>query len=201
MHSTAQLEEAAMQLLNTSDGPKKFVHQLLETLGPEGRDWLALRVLGTNTAEDPQGNTAFAHTIGAPEYDQSRAKALELASLINYFEYRKSLLSNSLTAPMVADMLGVSRQTINERMKQGQLLGVLDNNVSKFPEWQFDPEGPNGVVAGLNEVLAALSGNVFSKISWLSSPNGVFGGRRPIDALKQGKKIDVVHEARSVGVA
>lgn len=193
-------EMAFVELLKTEDGRATFVHRLLDSLGPEGRAHLFDRVLGPSTVENP-GNLAFATLIGARQYSKPERQALEIASLIKFFEYRKTLLGNALPATKVADMLGVSRQTIHDRLKSGHLLGVMDNNVLKFPEWQFDPEGPNGVVNGLTEVTAALACNVFAKISWLSSPNPVFAGLRPIDALKKGKVAEVVREARSVGAS
>jgi hypothetical protein len=197
----AELEEKAIvELLKTDDGREAFVHRLLDTLGPEGRAWLADRILG-NAAVEVQENAAFAPLIGARQYGAAERRALEVASLMRFFEYRKSLLSRAIPATKVAEMLGVSRQTIHDRMKSGHLLGVMDNNALKFPDWQFDPEGPNGVVDGLTEVTAALACNVFAKISWLSSPNPVFAGLRPIDVLKKGQIREVVHEARSVGVA
>ena len=85
--------------------------------------------------------------------------------------------------------------------KAGLLLGILDNNLWKFPEWQFDPEGPNGVVKGLPEVLDTLKCGTFAKISWLAGPNAVFDGLRPIDALKMGRIDEVIHEADGRGSA
>lgn len=195
----AQSEEKALvDLLQTEDGRSAFAHRLLETLGSEGRAYLFDRVFGPAAVES-QGNVAFATLIAARQYNTPERQALEIASLMRFFEYRKMLLSNALPATKVAEMLGVSRQTIHDRLKSGHLLGVMDNNALKFPEWQFDPQGPNGVVDGLTDVTAALACNVFAKISWLSSSNAVFAGLRPIDALKRGQVADVVREARSVG--
>jgi hypothetical protein len=193
-------ENAIVNLLASDSARHDFVHRLMGTVGPEGRAWLINRLFGPSEVEAP-GNMSFANSIGARQGNLAERQALEIASLVRFFEYRKALLANSIPATRLADMLGVSRQTIHDRVKNGQLLGVMDNNALKFPEWQFDPQGPNGVVEGLVEVIAVLDCNVFAKISWLSSSNSVFEGLRPIDALKKGAMADVVREARSVGVA
>lgn len=70
----------------------------------------------------------------------------------------------------------------------------------KFPSWQFDPEGPDGVVEGLPEVLKALGGSNFSKLNWLVSPNCYLDGIAPIEDLKRGDKERVLKEAEAVGV-
>jgi len=199
--SPPELEAKALELLQNDDGKRTFVHYLVTSLSPEGQERLAERLFGAAPHAEPEGNIEFANRLGARQHDPIQRRAIELASLLNYFEYRKSLLANSIPATTVAEMLGVSRQTVHDRVKNGCLLGILDHNVLKLPEWQFDPEGPNGVVAGLTEVLAALCCGPLAKMSWLSSGNPVFYGLRPIDALKKGQITEVTHEAQAVEVA
>lgn len=196
-----EIEQKALELLRNDEVMRAYIHQLMDTLGPDGKNWLSLRILDAPAATERTGNQQFAALIGARQNSCVDQKALELASLVKFFEYRKSLLSTSIPATTVADMLGVARQTVHDRVRNGQLLGILDNNVLKFPEWQFDPQGPNGVVEGLSEVVASLSCGTFAKISWLSAPNAIFAGLRPIDVLKNGRKSDVLHEAQAVGVS
>ncbi len=193
------LEEKALKLLQ-SDG-RAFIHSLVSSLSEEGQQWLAERVFGSASKTELEENVEFANRIGASQHDPTERKAIELASLINFFEYRKKLLASAIPATTVAEMLGVSRQTVHDRVKSGCLLGILDSNTLKIPDWQFDPQGPNGVVPGLPEVLAALSCGTLAKISWLSLSNPVFHGLRPIDALKDGQVSQVIHEAQAVGKA
>ncbi|MFN8656313.1 MAG: hypothetical protein U0105_08225 [Candidatus Obscuribacterales bacterium] len=193
------IEQRALEFLRNEPAMRAFVHELLETLGPEGEQWLEKRVLPPEKIAST-GNTSFANLIGARQADPDEQKALDLAALYKFFAYRKSLLAHAIPATTVADMLGVSRQTVHDRVRTGQLLGILDNNVLKFPDWQFDHQSPNGVVEGLTDVMKALSCNTFTKISWLSSPNKVFEGLRPVDLLKKGKLDEVIHEAQAVGV-
>jgi hypothetical protein len=105
---------------------------------------------------------------------------LELESLFRYFEWRRELLSGSLTAAEVASLLGTSRQTPHDRLKNQTLLGVLDRGAYRFPAWQFDPEGPDGVVNGLPSVSRALSVSDLAKISWFTRPNPFLDGVTPL---------------------
>jgi hypothetical protein len=190
------VEAETLQLLADEKGKRVFVRRLLDGLSAEALDTLARRL---KVPEDTPKVKELAQKLGVRTYSKEEKKALELVSMLNYFEYRRKLLANALPNASVSEMLGVSRQTPHDRVNSGFLLGILDNNTLKFPEWQFDPEGPNGVVAGLPEVLAALKCGTFAKISWLASPSPIFDGNRPIDALRMGLVEDVIHEAAAVG--
>ncbi len=193
-----KVEEQTLQLLSNDEGKRLFVHKLLDGLSQEALGALAERLLTAH--EDSAEEVDFANKVGIRTYSKEEQMALELVSMMNFFNYRKRLLATAIPNARVAEMLGVSRQTPHDRVRAGQLLGILDNNVLKFPDWQFDPEGANGVVSSLTEVLAALKCGIFAKISWLGTPSTIFDGMRPIDALKMGMVKQVVHEAGAVGV-
>lgn len=192
-----KVEEHTLELLRKEQGKRLFVHFLLEGLDQESMAYLAERLRAAHEYDESEEETKFARRLGVRQYAPEERTALEIASLLHYFNYRRRLLANALSASRVAEMLGTSRQTPHDRVKAGLLLAILDNNTLKFPEWQFDPEGPNGVVKGLPEVLDAMQCGTFAKISWLASPNKVFDGSRPIDALKMGRVDEVVHEAQA----
>lgn len=204
MASAADIEKRALELLSSEESKQAFVHLLLQGLGQEELSILARQLLFSypdSESDAESGDDSFSRRIGVREYSEDEQASLELASLVQMFAYRKRLLQDSLSASQVAKMLGVSRQTPHDRVKAGLLLGVLDNNVMKFPAWQFDASGPNGVVQGLPEVLAALNCGAFAQISWLASPNNNFDGLRPIEALKKGLVAEVLHEAQAVGAS
>jgi hypothetical protein len=50
------------------------------------------------------------------------------------------------------------------------LLGVRDQGQWRFPLWQFDPDGHDGVVDGLPAVLAVLAVSDLAKVRWLQQP-------------------------------
>jgi hypothetical protein len=155
------------------------------------------RALSTSDTASPQAALVTALANGRTYGEHERA-GLEISALLRYFQRRRQLLEGALTAPQVARLLGISRQTPHDRAKSGSLLAVLDRGVLRFPAWQFDPEGPYGVVPGLPAVLRALRIPPLSKISWLTRPNPYLDGLTPLEALKRGEIERVVDEATAV---
>jgi len=131
---------------------------------------------------------------------EQEQQELELVSLLRHFEWRRKLLANTLSASQVAQLLGTSRQTPHDRVKSGTLLAVFDRGVWRFPSWQFDPEGPDGTIDGLSEVLQTLQVCPLAKLNWLVRSNSVLDGQTPVEALKRGQKERVLSEAMGVGV-
>lgn len=124
-------------------------------------------------------------------------------NLFRAFAERRRLLSQALTVADVADLLGVSRQTPHDRVGAGTLLAIKDNGRLLFPDWQFDPDGPDGVVAGLPEVLRELRGplSTLARVRWFLTPKSLIEGRTPLEALRAGDVDSVLAEARSVGAS
>jgi hypothetical protein len=135
--------------------------------------------------EQPMSAEAFASLVA-----ENLARARRL---------RDDLLAGSLTAPQVARLLGVSRQTPHDRVRRRAMLAVPDRGVLRFPAWQFDPGRPDGVIAGLPAVLAALDLDPLAQVSWLIQPRSALDGRSPLDLLKEGQVAPVVRLARAVG--
>lgn len=149
-----------------------------------------------------ENNSLIENLTNRSSYSQAEKIELEMNTLLNYFQRRRELLQNCLTAPQVAQLLGTSRQTPHDRLKNKTLLAVRDNGVLRFPAWQFDPEGADGVIDGLPEVLKNLSlSSELAKLNWFMRPNVVLDGLTPVVALKQGLKNRVIAEARSIGGA
>jgi hypothetical protein len=118
-------------------------------------------------------------------------------SLLSLFEARHALLEGALTAPQVAKLLRASRQTPLNRVRNNTLLGVQVNGVWRFPTWQFDPEGDDGVVRGLPEVLRALEPqDPFAKLVWLRRPNTTLKAE-PLELLRAGEVERVLDAARA----
>lgn len=124
--------------------------------------------------------------------------AAELESLFDLFVARRQLLEDTLTAPQVGDILGISRQAATGRAESGSLLAVLDRGAYRFPRWQFDPRGPDGVVPGLADVLDALEPQPsFSKLVFLTRPNETLDEREPIELLRRGERERVLSAAHA----
>lgn len=148
---------------------------------------------------DTDLDLAAAITGERPNFNDDEYIQMELESLIEFFKWRRELLKGSLTSRQVADLLGSSRQTPHDRLRSGSLIAALDNGSRRFPMWQFDSAGPDGVIQGLPEVVRVLRISDLSKISWLKKPNAFLDGHTPVDALKQGRVKDVIAEASRVG--
>ncbi|NJK57486.1 MAG: DUF2384 domain-containing protein [Pleurocapsa sp. SU_5_0] len=148
---------------------------------------------------------ALAKKIAGDDYSEGNLAVLELANLERYYQRRRELLARSITTPEVAKLIGCQAiTTVHDRRKAGTLLGLKDNGVYKFPLWQFDPEGDDGVIDRLPELIKTLQISDFAKLNWLSKPLRAFEGRTPVEVLKNGSERDVedlLVEARGVGVA
>jgi Protein of unknown function (DUF2384) len=122
---------------------------------------------------------------GEPAASASDQALLAFRSLLQFFATRRDLLEGAVTAPQAAKLLGVSRQTPLNRVRDNTLLAVLDRGAYRFPAWQFDPQGEGGVLPGLSRVLDALEPQrPFAKLVWLRRPNPTLEGREPLDLLR-----------------
>lgn len=149
-------------------------------------------------AEEPVPPIVEALSGGRRPTAAERVEA-EIDVLMRSFARRRELLAGALTASQVARLLGTSRQTPHDRLAAGTLLAVMDQGAWRFPVWQFDPEGDNGVVPGLPEVIRALRVSPIAKMSWLTRPNPMLNGDTPLARLKAGQVEQVVALARAVG--
>lgn len=125
--------------------------------------------------------------------------ALEAEAQAHGLARRRELLAEAFTVLQVADLLGSSHQTLQERLQSGMFLGVMDDGALRFPVWQFDAAGPEGVIEGLHEVVRALAIPVFSKIAWLVRPHQALDNRTPLQALHAGELQRVLQLARVLG--
>lgn len=135
------------------------------------------------------------------EPNPSRLLELQLANLQRIYQRRRELLANAITSTKVAELLGCeNRSTVRDRRLAGTILGLKDKGVYKYPIWQFDPEGDDGILDGFPQVLAALDVPDFVKLNWLNKPHRAFEQKTPIEMLKQREIEKVIVEARAVGI-
>jgi hypothetical protein len=140
------------------------------------------------------------HHLVTGELAPSTAEVAQLGfrSLLQFFETRRHLLEDALTAPQVGEVLGVSRQTPLNRVKDNTLLAIRDRGAYRFPAWQFDPQGEDGVIPHLPDVLEALEPQQpFAKLVWLRRPNATLSDREPVDLLRARNIEPVLGAARA----
>ena len=101
-----------------------------------------------------------------------------------------------LSAEAFADLLGVSRLTVNTKPQNGQVLGLDGAKRGfRFPSWQLDRDGrPYTALPKLHEVL----GGAWAVYHFLVTPHGALDGRAGLAALKRGQDEDVVAAAEGV---
>lgn len=178
------------------------LRRLRETATPDEMERIASRLeqaLVTVPVAPERAALLVALTGGQIPAPSERLE-LETASIARYFQRRHELLDGSLTAPEVASLLGTTRQTPHDRVRAGSLLAVRERGGLRFPRWQFDADGPDGVLPGFSYVLRALDISPLEKISWFVRPNPYLEGRTPLEALRAGETERLVPVARAVGV-
>jgi hypothetical protein len=149
--------------------------------------------------EEPTTTGEVHPVTGRPAASREEQGLTAFRSLLQLFEARRALLEeDTVTAPQVAELLGVSRQTPLNRVRENTLLAVLDRGAWRFPLWQFDANAADGVLPGLPDVLKALVPQPhFSKLAWLRRANPTLGGREPVELLRKGETAPVVDAARA----
>lgn len=96
-----------------------------------------------------------------------------------------------------ADVARLLGKTVSAVSQDRRLLKLpMRSGAVGYPAFQFDGRV---LVPGVAEVVKALMPAVetpWTVASWLTSPRSGLGGRRPIDALRQGQVDDVLAAAR-----
>jgi excisionase family DNA binding protein len=171
------------------DGELRALTQASETLA---------RTLGVAR----RGGRRRSPVTGEPLPDEATIAAARRRNLQRAFKARREALADTMTVAEVAELLGAGRQAIHDRIRARSLLAVKDQGRLRLPAWQFDPEGPNGTVPGLPEVLRVLDGRPLSELGralWFTSPKRSLHDRTPAAALADGALDDVLAEARTIG--
>ena len=94
----------------------------------------------------------------------------------------------------LAGKLGVSRETVNQRRRHGQLLALQhEGRGFRYPAWQIEP----GVRDAMKAVLAELGkgADCWSAYLFFTQPNPLLGGATPLQALTTRKSAQVLQAA------
>jgi biotin operon repressor len=103
-----------------------------------------------------------------------------------------------LSGEQAAHILGISRQAVDKRRRQGQLIGLTQGRRGyAYPAWQFE----NGKsIAHLEKVLHALRGHdSWMQLSFFLNPNDRLEGVTPLHALRAGNLESVLQAASIYG--
>ena len=116
-------------------------------------------------------------------------------------EHRKRIiekLGGSLSVEQVSELIGISRQAVDRRRSQNQLIGLTQGKRGyAYPAFQFED---GKTLGGLKEVLDALSGHdPWMQSIFFANGNDRLNNRTPLDALRQGETEAVVRAAEAYG--
>jgi len=142
-------------------------------------------------------NALFAATIKTESIDPDPLIRAKLRGI----EHRKRILEKlggTLSAEQVSETIGISRQAVDKRRGQNQLIGLTQGKRGyAYPAFQFE----NGrAIDGLKEVLDALSGHdPWMQSIFFANENDRLNGSTPLEALRQGKTGAVVRAAEAYG--
>jgi len=152
----------------------------------------ALKALPPEEAEDPLA--AVDEPMSAAEAMANLAWAEQEANAT-----REAVLRESLSVAEAAYRVGRSRQALERLRRQGRALALRVRQQWRYPVWQLDPDAPGGIVAGLDEVLEGLDLSPLGAAYWLRRPHPKLGNMAPIEALRRGRREEVVSLARQAG--
>lgn len=130
----------------------------------------------------------------------ARARALGRGAKIAANDLDKA--GGAYSMDQVCEVLGVSLQTVNKKIAEGELFAVPGSNHRRlFPRIQFiRVRGRDVLVKGLREVTSAFpSKNPWMLLNFLVNSDDRLNRRTPIEVLKSGDIALVVEAARRVG--
>jgi hypothetical protein len=163
---------------------------------------MAEEIRGQSLAQAATASTDYRvllRALGAPEVGETLSNADPLAAArLRGLETRQRLLEESYSAEQVAELLGLSRQAVDERRKNGRLIGLTRGRRGyAYPAWQFE-EGRT--VRGLEEILKILEHHdPWMQAAFMINRNSRLGDESPISELRRGNVGSVRDAARAYG--
>lgn len=102
------------------------------------------------------------------------------------------------TSSQVAEYLGISRQAVDKRRREGKLLGLsLGKRGYRYPVWQFTD---GGTLAGLEQILTQLSEyDSWTQLMFLLTGDVRLEGKTSLQCLQQGEIEAALDAALSYG--
>lgn len=135
----------------------------------------------------PSARGAITHVLREvePSAEELEAARLRERAMERGLAIRERLREDAggfLDTAQAAARLGVRRQSVDKRRKEGGLLALETPQGYLFPACQFTADG---TVPGLKDVLAAMAGGSFwETLAGLVTPAPALGGRSVLQALE-----------------
>lgn len=136
-----------------------------------------------------------------PAPDSVTAAEAVVADLTDQFAQRRDLAANSFSREAAAELLGISSQSITDKLEARKLVGFKVGREWRLPRWQFDPDTTAGVLPDLDVLQAAFPGGPVSLSRWIMQPHAEFDGRTPREeSIRHGTQ-PVINVARNLTAA
>lgn len=129
-----------------------------------------------------------------------RAEA-EMANLVKAFVARRAVIDASVSRGDVADLLGVSEQSITKQILGDRIVGVKDKGRWAIPSWQLDAGSEDGLLPGIRELAQIFPGGPVALSLWVLRPNVEFGDKRPRDVLAANRVGEVIQAVKGMTAA
>lgn len=114
---------------------------------------------------------------------------------------RARLLADCISATQAGEITNRSRQAVERQRREGNLVALRVGRQWRYPKWQFDIDGPGGLVAGLGVVVRNLHLSPYGAALWLTTPNAELAGKAPIATLRRRQTERVIRLAEEQGHA
>lgn len=150
----------------------------------------------------PTDYLVFLNAMSASSLASESAAADPLApAKFRGLERKRQLVEaagGTLSAQGVAELLGITRQAVDKRRAQNQLVALTQGRRGYiYPWFQFED---GKTLPGLEEVLQELkSFDPWMQLAFFVNSNDRLSGRTPAAALRAGDQLDVLRAARSYG--
>lgn len=106
------------------------------------------------------------------------------------------------TAEAAEILGGISKQAVDKRRERQTILALpRGGGEYAFPLWQFDEGTKDGLLPGLTKLLRSFSvEDPWMRAEFMLAPNNRLGGKRPLDALREGEVEAATRAASTYGV-
>lgn len=152
----------------------------------------ALEQFRTPLGEDPLA------AVDDPLEPMEAAQEVALSEVAARGE-RLRLLAQCVRAERAGQLTGRSRQAVERQRRDGRVLAIREGRQWRYPVWQFDKDGPGGLLPGLPKVLEHLRLSPSAAAFWFTTPRADLEDLPPIELLRRRNSERVIELAEQLG--
>ena len=145
----------------------------------------------TEALAAPTGAGALAQLLSRSELIGAAVAELDplVPALARNVEHRRELLKRAggvLSADEAGEIVGVTRQAIDKRRRNGAILAVREGSDWKYPTCQFQD---GEVLPGIADIVRGFdTQGAWVALDFLLAADSALGGRSPLEALRHGDR-------------